>query len=60
MNVITKLRKEQDITQEDLALKVGITRAYLSNIENGKHTPSLDVAFKIAGTLGSTIEKIFK
>ncbi|MGD6889381.1 helix-turn-helix transcriptional regulator [Bacillus mobilis] len=60
MNNVTKMRKEKRITQEELAKKVGITRAYLSNIENAKHKPSLDVALKIAKVLGSTVEKIFK
>ncbi|HDR7446062.1 helix-turn-helix transcriptional regulator [Bacillus cereus group sp. BfR-BA-01119] len=60
MNKITNVRKEKGITQEGLALKVGITRAYLSNLENGKHKPSLDVALKIAEILESTVEKIFK
>ncbi|MDH4419969.1 helix-turn-helix transcriptional regulator [Bacillus cereus] len=60
MNNINNLRKEKGITQEDLASKVGITRAYLSNLENGKHKPSLNVALKIANILESTVEKIFK
>lgn len=59
MNKITNLRKEKQITQEALASKIGITRAYLSNIENGKHKPSLDVALRIANILESTVEKIF-
>ncbi|MBJ8037038.1 MULTISPECIES: helix-turn-helix transcriptional regulator [Bacillus cereus group] len=60
MNKITQLRKEKQIIQKDLANKVGITRAYLSNIENGKHRPSLEVALKIAEILDSSVEKIFK
>ncbi|MGG3115253.1 helix-turn-helix transcriptional regulator [Bacillus paranthracis] len=60
MNKIPKLRREKKITQEELSSKVGITRAYLSNIENGKHKPSLDVALKIAKALNTTVEKIFK
>jgi len=60
LNQITKLRKQKAITQEELAVKVGITRAYLSNLENGKHKPSLDVALKISEVLGSSVEKIFK
>lgn len=60
MNKITNLRKEKNITQEELALKVGITRAYLSNLENGKYKPSLNVALKIAGALESAVEKIFE
>lgn len=54
------LRKEKGITQKKLSLEVGITRAYLSNLENGKHKPSLEVALRIAEILESTVEKIFK
>lgn len=60
MNNITQLRKKKGLTQEELALRVGITRAYLSNIENGKYNPSLDVALKISKVLERTIEKIFR
>ncbi|HDR3347512.1 TPA: helix-turn-helix transcriptional regulator [Bacillus cereus] len=60
MNKITMLRKEKGITQKKLSLEVGITRAYLSNLENGKHKPSLEVALRIAEILESTVEKIFK
>lgn len=62
LQVRTKLiesRKRAKLTQEQLAYKVEISRAYLSNIEKGKHTPSLDVAKKIADTLNTTIDDIF-
>jgi putative transcriptional regulator len=47
------------LTQEQLATNINISRAYLSNIEKGKHTPSLEVAKKISDELNSTIEDIF-
>lgn len=52
-------RKKLSMTQEDLAAKVGISRAYFTNIENGKHTPSLEVAKKIAATLNMSIDDLF-
>lgn len=52
-------RKEKGLTQEQLAEKVGINRAYLANIENGKNTPSLEVAKNISAVLNMTINEIF-
>lgn len=52
-------RKKAKLTQEQLADAAKISRAYLSNIEKGKHTPSLEVAKKIADSLNETIDNIF-
>lgn len=62
MTIRTRLvnaRKQAGLTQEQLALKAEISRAYLSNIEKGKHTPSLEVAKKISDALKKSIEDIF-
>ncbi|OCJ44748.1 helix-turn-helix domain-containing protein [Agrobacterium rubi] len=47
-------RAELDITQEELALRTGITQAYLSGIEREKRNPSLDNIQKIAAALELT------
>ncbi|RHW37290.1 XRE family transcriptional regulator [Neobacillus notoginsengisoli] len=52
-------RKEMGLTQEQLAEKVGINRAYLANIENGKNTPSLEVAKNISAALSLSINDLF-
>jgi putative transcriptional regulator len=52
-------RKRQGLTQEELARKAEITRAYLANIESGKHTPSLKVALKISTVLEESIDELF-
>ena len=49
----------KDITQEDLASKLGVTRQTILAIENGKYNPSLELAFKMAKYFDTTIEKIF-
>ena len=49
----------KDITQEDLAQSVGVTRQTILAIENGKYDPSLELAFKIAEYFETTIEKVF-
>lgn len=56
---LIKARKEKGYTQQELAKKVGISRAFLANIESGKHDPSLRVAWDIASALEKTVEELF-
>lgn len=49
---IQKRRKEVGLTQEELGYKVGISRAYMGYIEQGRYAPSLEVLDKIAKALG--------
>jgi len=59
-NVIRKLRFEHDeMTQQDLAERVGVTRQTINAIELGKYSPSLEVAFKIARVFGKPLEDVF-
>jgi putative transcriptional regulator len=48
-----------DLTQEDLAKVVGVTRQTILAIEKGKYVPSLDLAFKIARHFKVNIEEVF-
>ena len=48
-----------DLTQEDLAREVGVTRQTILAIEKGKYYPSLELAFKMARRFGVTIEDLF-
>jgi putative transcriptional regulator len=52
-------RKKLDLTQDEVARRVGISRAYLANIEAGKHTPSLEVAAKLSAVLKMSIDDLF-
>lgn len=52
---IQKARKESEMTQEELADKVGISRAYMGYIEQGRNAPSLEVLNKIARVLRISI-----
>jgi len=56
---LIKARKAKRMTQKEVADAVGINRAFLANIERGKHTPSLEVAHKISQVLGEQIEQLF-
>ena len=53
---IRKLRNKQDITQETLATKAGITVQYLSNVENAHSKASLATIVKIANALESGVD----
>ena len=57
-NIISQLRKENKITQEELANEVGVTRQTITSIENGKYIASLPLAFKIAKFFEMKIEDI--
>ena len=50
-NRVKKRRKEMEYTQEQLAEKIGISRAYMGFIEQGRNAPSLEVLQKIARAL---------
>jgi putative transcriptional regulator len=52
-------RKGLGLTQEELAKEAEISRAYLVNIEKGKHTPSLQVAQKLSMILGKSVDELF-
>ena len=59
-NSIRKLRFERDeMTQQELAERVGVTRQTINAIELGKYSPSLEVAFRIAVALGVRLEDVF-
>ena len=53
-------RAEQDLTQQDVADKLKITRQTISGIEKGKYNPSLILAYKIANMFNVSIEEMFK
>jgi len=58
-NNIRVLRAKSDYTQEDLAKKSGVTRQTIIAIEKNRYSPSLKLAFKIAQSLGVSLEKAF-
>ncbi|UNC93850.1 helix-turn-helix transcriptional regulator [Candidatus Contubernalis alkaliaceticus] len=52
---IIEARNEQNITQEELALRVGTQKSNISRFENGSYNPSLDFLIKIAKGLGKEV-----
>lgn len=58
-NKLRILRAMRDITQDDLAHKLGVTRQTIHAIEASKYDPSLELAFKLARFFETRIEDIF-
>lgn len=59
-NNIRKLRFNHDeMTQEQLAEKAGVTRQTIIAIESAKYSPSLELAFKIAHVFGVALDEVF-
>lgn len=58
-NSIAELRKARGWSQGDLASRLDVSRQTVNAIENERYDPSLPLAFKIARTLGKSIEDIF-
>jgi putative transcriptional regulator len=56
---IKELRARYDMTQDDLARKVGVRRETILYIEKGKYNPSLMLAYQIAKALKTTIDDLF-
>ncbi len=56
---IKEFRARHDLTQEQLANKVGVRRETIGHIENGKYNLSLLLAYKISRVLESNIEDLF-
>ncbi len=56
---IKELRARHNLTQEELARKVGVRRETILFLEKGKYNPSLKLAYKIALALKADIDEIF-
>lgn len=56
---IKELRARENLTQMDLARKVGVRRETIVFLEKGKYNPSLQLAYDIAQVFGMKIEEVF-
>lgn len=57
--MISELRKDKNLTQQELAQKLKVSRQTIISLENGKYNPSIMLAHNIAETFGKTIEEVF-
>lgn len=58
-NRIKELRARYNLTQEDLAKKVGVRRETIVFLEKGKYNPSLKLAHDVAKVLETTVNELF-
>lgn len=59
-NEIRRLRFENgEMTQQELAEKIGVTRQTINAIEQGKYSPTLEAAFRISAVFGKPLESVF-
>ncbi len=58
-NRIKEYRKDRNLTQDDLARAVDVTRQTIISLENGKYIASLQLAFRLARFFGLKIEDLF-
>lgn len=58
-NRIKELRARHNLTQDDLARRVGVRRETIVFLEKGKYNPSLKLAYDIASTFNEKIEEVF-
>ena len=58
-NTIRQRRKERGISQEELAVKCGVSRQTVNAIENNKYDPTLSLAFSLAKELQLTVDELF-
>ena len=57
--VLINGRKAKQLTQQELADLTGITRSFLANLETGRYSPSLRVAFALSHAVGRKVEDLF-
>ena len=58
-NQLSQMRAEQGLTQQRLADLLGVSRQTIISIENGKHDPSLALAFNMAAVFSCPVEELF-
>lgn len=59
-NIRTLRFFKDEMTQQQLADEVGVTRQTIAAIEAGKYSPTLELAFRIAGVFSVTLDEVFK
>lgn len=58
-NRLKELRECRNITQDELASRVGVSRQTIISLERGRYNPSILLAFKLAGVFQLPIEEVF-
>ncbi|MDK8798159.1 helix-turn-helix transcriptional regulator [Corynebacterium sp. MSK044] len=58
-NMVRQWRRWMDLSQAELAEKVGVSRQTIANIEKGNYSPSVHLALDVCRVLGKTVEEVF-
>ncbi len=58
-NQVKKFRVLQNLSQDELARRVGVSRESICRLERGRTNPSLDLALRIAKALRCSVEELF-
>lgn len=58
-NRLEEIRKQREISQQEMAIALEVSRQTISSLENGRYNPSIVLAFKIARYFDMSIEEIF-
>ena len=58
-NIIKELRKARNLTQDDLAKELNVSRQTINAIENEKYNPTLELALRLARFLEIAVEELF-
>lgn len=59
-NTVRRHRLMRDMTQNELAEMLGVTRQTVLSIEKGKYTPSIALALRLADVFGVSVETLFQ
>ena len=59
-NTINVQRAMKDLTQDDLAKKIGVSRQTINSIEKGRYVPSTVLALKLSALFGVTVNEFFE
>lgn len=60
LNHVRRHRREREMTQQDLADLVGVTRQTILSIERGRYNPSVGLALELAHSFGASVEELFE
>ena len=58
-NKMKQARRERDISQTELARRIGVSRQTINMIENGDYNPTIALCLKICHELGKTLDELF-
>jgi putative transcriptional regulator len=58
-NRLKVARAEMDLTQEELAKRIGVSRQTINAVESGRYVPSTVLALKMAQVFGKPVEEVF-